>query len=149
MKDLIRITVPSDPKYLSLIRDMTKRVGELGGLEDAVIDTLKLAIDEACTNVIRHTYRGDTGKKLRIQYKITKGSFETVIEDSGEKVSPELLKGRDLDDVRPGGLGIHFIKRAFDVVEYDGKKKKGNRLRLKKYLKGEQHGHRDSGLQGQ
>lgn len=137
MKDLIMITVPSAPKYLCLIRDVTARLGASGGLEEAVIDTLKLAIDEACANIIKHAYKGDTGKKIRIQYRITKEAFEAVIEDSGKKVSPELLQGRDLDDVRPGGLGIHFIKRAFDVVVYDEKKKKGNRLRLIKYLKEE------------
>ena len=132
---MVKIAVPSDPKYLSLIRDMTVRMGVLAGIEGPVIDTLKLAIDEACANVIKHTYKGDTGKNIRIQYRITKETFEAVIEDSGEKVNPELLKGRDLDDVRPGGLGIHFIRRAFDVVAYDEKKKKGNRLRLVKYLK--------------
>ena len=137
MKDLIMITVPSAPKYLRLIRDVTARLGVSEGLEEPVINTLKLAIDEACANIIKHAYKGDTGKKIRVQYRITKEVFEAVIEDSGKKVTPELLQGRDLDDVRPGGLGIHFIKRAFDVVAYDEKKKKGNRLRLIKYLKEE------------
>ena len=137
MKDTIKITVPSDPKYLSLVRDMTTRMGVLSGIEGSVIDTLKLAIDEACANVIKHTYKGDIGKNISIQYRITKETFEAIIEDSGEKVAPELLKGRDLDDVRPGGLGLHFIRRAFDVVSYDEKKKKGNCLRLVKYLEEE------------
>ena len=137
MKDLIMITVPAAPKYLCLIRDVTVRLCVSGGLEEPVISTLKLAIDEACANIIKHAYKGDTGKKIRVQYRITKEAFETVIEDSGKKVAPELLRGRDLDDVRPGGLGIHFIKRAFDVVAYDEKKKKGNRLKLIKYLKEE------------
>jgi serine/threonine-protein kinase RsbW len=136
-KDLIMITVPSAPKYLCLIRDVTARLAVSAGLEEPVINTLKLAIDEACTNIIKHAYKGDTGKKIRIQYRITKKAFEAVIEDSANKVTPELLQGRDLDDVRPGGLGIHFIKRAFDVVVYDGKKKEGNRLKLIKYLKEE------------
>lgn len=131
------ITVPADPKYLCLIRDVTARLGVSAGLEEPGINTLKLAIDEACTNIIKHTYKGDTGKKIHIQYRITEEAFEAVIEDSGKKVNPELLQGRDLDDVRPGGLGIHFIKRAFDVVAYDDKKKNGNRLRLIKYLKEE------------
>lgn len=135
MKDVVKITVPADPKYLSLVRDMTARMGVLGEIEGLVIDTLKLAIDEACANIIKHAYKGDTGKNIRIHYRITKETFEAVIEDSGEKVTPELLKGRDLDEVRPGGLGMHFIKRAFDVAAYDEKKKKGNRLRLVKYLK--------------
>jgi anti-sigma regulatory factor (Ser/Thr protein kinase) len=128
------ITVPAAPKYLCLIRDVTARLGAFGGLEKPLVDTLKLAVDEACANIIKHTYKGDTGKKIRIRYRITEKAFETVIEDSGEKVAPELLRGRDLEDVRPGGLGIHFIKRAFDVVSYDGNKKRGNRLRLIKYL---------------
>ncbi len=131
------ITVPAAPKYLCLIRDVTARLCVSGGLEEPAINTLKLAIDEACANIIKHTYKGDTGKKIRVQYRITEKAFEAVIEDSGQKVTPELLQGRDLDDVRPGGLGIHFIKRAFDVVAYDEKKKKGNRLRLIKYLKEE------------
>jgi serine/threonine-protein kinase RsbW len=137
LKDLIMITVPAVPKYLCLIRDVTARVGVSGGLGEPLINTLKLAVDEACANIIKHTYKGDTGKKIRLRYRITKEAFEVVIEDSGEKVAPELLRGRDLDDVRPGGLGIHFIKRAFNVVSYDDKKKKGNRLRLIKYLKEE------------
>ena len=137
MKELISIKVPSAPRYLRLIRDVTERLGAFGGLGETVTNTLKLAIDEACANIIKHAYKGDTGKEILIQYRITKDAFEAVIEDSGEKVAPELLRGRDLDDVRPGGLGIHFIKRAFDVVAYDEKKKKGNRLRLIKYLKEE------------
>ena len=59
-----------------------------------------------------------------------------VIEDNGIKSDPESMKGRDLDDLKPGGLGIHFIKKVFDVFELDSRKKDGNRLRLIKYLKG-------------
>ena len=131
------ITVPAAPRYLCVIRDVTARLGVSGGLEEPVINTLKLAIDEACTNIIKHAYKGDTGKKIRIRYKITKEAFEAVIEDSGKKVTRNYCRGKGLDDVRPGGLGIHFIKRAFDVVTYDEKMKKGNRLRLIKYLKEE------------
>ena len=65
-----------------------------------------------------------------------------IIEDSGLKADVASIKGRDLDDIRPGGLGVHLIKRACDVVEFDEKKKKGNRLRLVKYLK-VKHGNKD------
>jgi serine/threonine-protein kinase RsbW len=46
-----------------------------------------------------------------------------------------VMKGRNLEDVRPGGLGIHLINRVFDIFEFDEKKKKGNRLKLVKYIK--------------
>jgi len=49
-------------------------------------------------------------------------------------VNPEAVIGRDFSDIRPGGLGIHFIKKVFDIFVFDEKKKKGNRLRLIKHL---------------
>ena len=135
MKNSIIISIPSHPKYLCMVRDVTVRMGELNGVDEAIIDNIKLAVDEACSNVIKHAYKRDTDKKIVIKYKVTDRAFEIIIEDSGIKAKPGSLKGRDLDDIRPGGLGLHLIKRAFDVFEFDKKKKKGNRLKLIKYLK--------------
>jgi len=133
MKDAVFITIPSHPKYLSMVRAATVNMGKLYGMEDTVIEDVKLAVDEACSNVIKHAYRGDTSKKIVIKYKIMQNGFAVIIEDSGIKAHLKLIKGRNLDDVRPGGLGIHLIKRVFDVFKFDEKKKKGNRLILIKY----------------
>jgi anti-sigma regulatory factor (Ser/Thr protein kinase) len=59
--------------------------------------------------------------------------LEIVLVDSGMAVDPKKLKGRPLDEVRPGGLGIHFMKQSMDVVEFSRKKGK-NFLRMVKYL---------------
>ena len=135
--------VPSDPKYLSVVRDVTARIGHIDGLSDDVVEQIKLAVDEACANVIKHAYKGRTEMKITVKFKVGRGRFEVVIEDNGIKADPETVKGRSLEDVRPGGLGVHFIKRTFDVFEFDGKKKVGNRLKLVKYLK-ERYEDRDS-----
>jgi len=111
-------------------------MGELFGMHDSVIDDVKLAVDEACTNVIRHAYRGDTRQKIVVKFKLGKKGFEVIIEDNGIKAQPESIAGRSLDEVRPGGLGIHFIKRTFDVFQFDEKRTKGNRLRLIRYRGG-------------
>lgn len=136
MKNSVIITISSHPKYLSIVRCVTVGIGELSGLQPAEIEGIKLAVDEACSNVIKHAYRGDIGKKIVVKYKVTKKSFEVTIEDNGIKSDVESMKGRDLDDLKPGGLGIHFIRKIFDVFELDSRKKDGNRLRLIKYLKG-------------
>lgn len=133
MKDRAIITIPSHPKYLSLVRDVTARMGELYGMSDLEVEDIKLAVDEACSNVIKHAYKGDTGKKIIVKFKIARKGFEVTIEDNGLKADEESIKGRNLDDLRPGGLGAHLIKKAFDVCAFDLKKKKGNRLRLFKY----------------
>jgi|WetSurMetagenome_2_1015567.scaffolds.fasta_scaffold73997_2 serine/threonine-protein kinase RsbW len=134
MKDAITITIPSHPKYLSVVRSVTVKVGQIDGIPEELLEDIRLAVDEACANVIKHAYRGNTSGKIVIKYKTTPDNYQVVISDNGIKAYNHLLKGRDLNDVRPGGLGIHFIKRVFDVCELDEKKKKGNRLILIKHL---------------
>jgi serine/threonine-protein kinase RsbW len=127
--------LPSHPKYLSVVRAVTVGIATMAGINDMETEYIKLAVDEACSNVIRHAYKGDTGKKFAVKFRTTEKDLEIVLEDNGIKADPVNIKGRDLDDVRPGGLGIHFIKRAFDISEFDKKKKNGNRLRLIRHLK--------------
>lgn len=134
MKDSVTIAIPSHPKYLSIVRSVTGKIAQIYKITEPLADDMKLAVDEACANVIKHAYQGDRTKKIVLKYKITKKSFNVIIEDSGIKAKTDLIKGRDLDDIRPGGLGIHFIKRVFDVFQFDETKKKGNRLILIKYM---------------
>ena len=134
MKDSVTITIPSHPKYLSIVRSVTGKIAQIYEITEPLTEDMKLAVDEACTNVIKHAYRGDRTKKIVLKYKITKKSFNVIIEDSGIKAQEDLIKGRSLDDIRPGGLGIHFIKRVFDVFRFDETKKKGNRLILIKSM---------------
>lgn len=129
MSDFVIVTIPSHPKYLSVIRSVTATMGGIYGFADKVIEEVKLAVDEACSNVIKYAYRGNTDQEIIVKFIFQEG-FEVVIEDRGIKANPELIEGRSLSDVRPGGLGIHLIKRAFDVFAFDEKKKTGNRLRL-------------------
>jgi serine/threonine-protein kinase RsbW len=135
MKDTLIITIPSHPKYLSVVRAVTAKIGQLYEIDEAVVEDIKLAIDEACTNIIKHAYKGVTSEKIILKYKISQKTFKVIIEDSGSKSNIDVMKGRSLEDVRPGGLGIHLINRVFDVFEFDEKKRKGNRLKLVKYIK--------------
>lgn len=135
MKDSVVIKVRSDPKYLSLVRSVTAKVGELCGLSESTTEDIKLAVDEACSNVIKHAYGGDTHQSILVKYRMTKKGFEVLIEDSGVKVQPDSIEGRDLEDIRPGGLGVHLIKRAFDFYQFDQRKRRGNRLKLVSFKK--------------
>lgn len=134
MKDFIIIKIPSHPKYLSVVRSVTSGMCELNGISAQDTEDIKLAVDEACSNVIKHAYSGNTDQSIVIRFKATKKNFEVTIDDSGKK-HPETIKGRSLDDVKPGGLGVHFIRRAFGAFTFNNKKKKGNRLRLIRKLK--------------
>lgn len=134
MKDMAVIRVQSHPRYLSVVRAVTGRMGELCGMSASAIEDVKLAVDEACSNVIRHAYGGDTARSITVRFRTSRGCFEVIIEDNGLKAHPELIAGRSLDEVRPGGLGIHLIRRAFDTFAFDDSRKRGNRLRLIRHL---------------
>lgn len=128
------LTVQADSRYLAVIRETTGRIGEAWDLPEQVRNDIRLAVDEACANVIKHAYGGDPSGTITVGFTVTPRVFRVIIEDSGARTDPALMRGRDLDDVRPGGLGMHFIRRAFDVVLYDEEKKDGNRLILIRHL---------------
>jgi anti-sigma regulatory factor (Ser/Thr protein kinase) len=58
--------------------------------------------------------------------------FEVVLRDYGQKCDPKKLKGRELEDIKPGGLGLFFIRQAFDEVIFDPAIEVGTRLVLRK-----------------
>ncbi len=143
-KNEVMVTVPSHPRYLCVLREVAAKMGRIHGLDEEMVEQIKLAVDEACANVIKYAYRGNAGKKIVVRYNVDSERFAVVIEDTGIKADPLAIMGRKLEEVRPGGLGVHFIKRCFDVFEFDGRKKIGNRLRLVRYLR-ERNEDRDNG----
>ena len=82
------------------------------------IDLIILAIDEAAQNIIRYAY--EMKKSGPIQVEIVDGSNLTVkIRDYGKQIDLSLIKPRDIDDVKVGGLGTHFINTICKNVKYE------------------------------
>jgi serine/threonine-protein kinase RsbW len=100
---------------------------------------LKLAVDEACTNVIEHGYEGRSGT-IRLSVAGNDGSLTVVIEDRGRPFDPASVPPPDLSadwqDRRIGGLGWHIIRSCVDEIRYEPGADGGNRLTLVKKLKG-------------
>lgn len=100
---------------------------------------LKLAVDEACTNVIEHGY-GGLGGTVRLSAAENGGSLTVIIEDRGLPFDPASVPPPDLSadwqDRRIGGLGWHFIRSCVDEIRYEpGVDGGGNRLTLVKKLR--------------
>jgi anti-sigma regulatory factor (Ser/Thr protein kinase) len=88
------------------------------GFDVQEADKLVLAVDEACTNVIRHAYGGRLDGRITISFTTGGDRLEIAIRDFGPGADPATFRGRDLKEVRPGGLGIHFMQSAVDEMEY-------------------------------
>jgi anti-sigma regulatory factor (Ser/Thr protein kinase) len=129
-----RVQVPARPDSLQQLRALVRDGAEAGGFTPAGVENLVLAVNEACMNVIQHGYRGTTGD-IELSVARFAGGIEFRVRDSAPHVSLEDWRPRALDELRPGGLGVHFIREIMDEIAYlplaDAT---GNLLSMKKYL---------------
>jgi anti-sigma regulatory factor (Ser/Thr protein kinase) len=137
----LTLQLESNPEALCLVRATLERATEVMEFPEADSRAVVRSVDEALANVIRHAYKGRSGKPIEVQcWRLWKTNdaehpkgIEILLKDSGAAADPKKLKGRALEEVRPGGLGIHFMKQSMDVVEFHRKSGK-NLLRMVKYL---------------
>ncbi|MEA3328344.1 MAG: ATP-binding protein [Candidatus Omnitrophota bacterium] len=131
----IKLTVASDPKWMALVRSVVSKIAARMNFKRGQIKKMVLAVDEACTNVVRYAYLGNNQKEIIVCFRIFDDRLEILIKDFGRKSDPETFKSRDLKDIKPGGLGIHFINKVMDEVKYDTSLPAGTELCLVKYKK--------------
>ena len=111
------LDVSAKAENLKKIRDFVRGyIDKCEGLE-SYKDDIVLAIDEACQNVVRHAYKdkdGNVAIRLRFQNK----EFIVSLEDDGTPAIPEKIKPRNIENIKPGGLGTFFINQIMDSVSF-------------------------------
>ncbi len=132
IKGPVVIEIPADPGSLFMVRTLVGDVARRSGFSGPETERLVLAVDEACGNVIRHAYDFCCDKRIIITFVVSGENLEIAIRDFGPAADPATFQSRALDDVRPGGLGMHFIRSAVDRVEYENPPGGGTLLRLVK-----------------
>jgi sigma-B regulation protein RsbU (phosphoserine phosphatase) len=131
---VIRVSVESDPKYLGPLRTVISESTAILGLDEEVTGKIVLAVTEACANIIRHCYGGKPGERIDVTLRFGPDFYEVRIDDYGEFVDPAKMKGRPLEDVKPGGLGLHFIHSVMDDVAYRKNRWGGTTLTMTKKI---------------
>jgi serine/threonine-protein kinase RsbW len=142
---LLRLELTSNPEILSVVRGAVASLAASLGFPESDCRALTRAVDEALANVIRHAYGDRPGQPIELLCRrITEcagersgPALEMVMVDSGISCTGKKFCGRPLDEIRPGGLGMHFIQNGVDVVQYSRRLGK-NRLRLVKFLKAQE-----------
>ena len=119
------------------VRTFCREVFEKLQIEQNLKDELVLAIAEAAQNIVKHAYKDDpqTDDKMVVQISCKDNKLQIGFYDMGTPVDPNKVKHREIDNVKPGGLGTFFIQEIMDAVEFkDGKKPWSNHLVLTKQL---------------
>ena len=132
---LMSMTIPARANRLRAVRTTVSEAARLSGCSPEIAQCLVIAVDEALQNIVRHAYGADSEGDIFIEIHRDDTSITIFIRDYADAIDLSKVKPRDLNDLRPGGLGTHFIREVMDVVEFtsppDGK---GNLLRLVKHI---------------
>ena len=130
----VALSVPSSPKFLRAIRHVMELYIEDLPFESIEAQHLVLAVDEACSNVIKYAYEFDETQIITVTFSCNKERLTITIRDFGKKPDVGKIKPRALDDIRPGGLGTHIIRSVMYDVSYDLSPEKGTLLTLMKSI---------------
>ncbi len=138
MKTKLTKTVQSRTENLLTVREFVSEAARQFGFSDEEISKIALAVDEACTNIIRHAYQNKPDKDIHITIQLEDGAFTVRIQDEGKQFSPATIEKpqlrSQLGKYRRGGLGVYLMKSLMDEVEYNFAPGKQNEVRLIKYL---------------
>ena len=134
-EELLVHRFPSQAKFLGETRAKARTTLTQCGCSSDITENIVLAIDEACQNVIRHAYGKETEKEIVLQIQRQENVLTITLRDFAPPVGSDCMKLRALEDIRPGGLGCHFIQLVMEDISVepaaDGE---GNILRMVKQI---------------
>jgi anti-sigma regulatory factor (Ser/Thr protein kinase) len=135
---VLRLQMFSQPRFLAAVRALIASVCDRLGFNSMQCGQISLAVDEALCNVITHGYERRSDGPVWINLwsdDAEPARIKIVIEDLAPQVDPDSIQPRDLDDIRPGGLGVHIIREVMDEVRYERRSDRGMRLTMTKHLR--------------
>lgn len=127
--ELIEMKVPARPEYVGVVRLTVSGIANRLGYTYDDIEDIKIAIAEACTNVVNHAYPTEVEQdSMHISFAVFENRLELTVADQGGAVDvDELGKGRGpvkkdqpVEDLKEGGLGLFLIETLMDKVEIRG-----------------------------
>lgn len=130
---LLDLTFPARAERLKDIRQSVRDAITGAGCDDGLAGDIVIGIDEACQNIIRHAYGGDCDEPIELEMRIDGDELVVRLRDNAPTVDAARIAPRELDDLRPGGLGTHFMREIMDSVDYAAVKSgRGNLLTMRR-----------------
>ncbi len=129
-----QLTVAGYFKNLTEVSQFIDQAAARAGLDERATYAVRMAVDEACTNIIQHAYGGEGRGQIRLLCETQAEGLQVTIFDQGTPFEPmhvpELDPQAPLQERQPGGMGVFFIRNLMDTVEFKFGTPQGNRLIL-------------------
>jgi len=137
-KNVLTLTLPSDPSYLSLARSYIREVARKTGLSEKDTDEIVLAATEAITNVMRHAFLPEEKATFHIICEVSSLGLKVIVKDKGYPFSPEKIEKYSIDEVmqgkKPSGLGFFLMQQSVDEFTFHNMGFGGKEIHLVKYV---------------
>lgn len=134
----VRMSVASMPGYLPIVRSAVEKICQLIGFDEETVGRIILSVDEAMTNIIRHSYHGADDRQIDVELSPQanpRAGLRITLRDYGDVFDPQTIKPSCPDNkYEPGGLGVHIMNMCMDNLEYKPAKDGGMELVMLKYL---------------
>ncbi len=115
---VISIRFEAGARRLRLARKCVREAALACGCSEICARDIVIAVDEACQNIIRHAYGEDRAGEILVDIRRDGDNIMFNLLDFASPVDPGRIHPRPLDDLRPGGLGTHFISECMDAIEF-------------------------------
>lgn len=131
MEEYQKLEIASDYGLAKAAEDHLVGEAEACGHDEEVVFGLRLSLEEALSNAIRHGNKQDRDKKVRIHYRINPERIDIYVEDEGEGFNPQVVPDPTAEDnlENPCGRGIMLMRAYMNHVEYNAA---GNKVHLVK-----------------
>jgi serine/threonine-protein kinase RsbW len=118
----VRLTLPASPENVAVIRHVLGAFAEALQLPADLVEDMRLAVTEACTNVVRHAYADGEGT-IEVAVRPGPDAVRISIEDHGRGTGPS-------PDTNGPGLGLPLIAALTDAVEIERAPNVGSRVSM-------------------
>ncbi len=116
------VTVAASTDHLAEVRNFVAGHAQDCGFSKQQVSDIRLAVDEAFTNIIEHAYLNDKCEKVELKLSCNARQLRISLFDSGRSFSIANYKEPDIKDKikhkKRGGVGVYLIKELMDKVEY-------------------------------
>ena len=116
------LSVQASTKHLAKVRHFVAGHASKFGFNQQQVSDIRLAVDEAFTNIIEHAYQNDEQQSVKIALGQNGKTFWISLFDSGKSFSLDDYKEPDVEQKikqkKRGGVGVYLIKKLMDNVEY-------------------------------
>lgn len=132
-----KLSVQASTNHLHEVRDFVASYAVKMGFPKEDVDDIRLAVDEAYTNIIKHAYNYDNTQSVEIILKLNDNEFHISLLDYGKTFDPtsyhEPNLKKQIKEKKRGGVGVYLMKKLMDKIEYR-KRGQRNEIRMVKKL---------------